>query len=312
MAITWNDLFMTGSIVDLACSRWTARLKITAADLGVRAEDIDAVDKALALGSHRLMPQEAFEAINAAHGKALRKVRYFSLPFGFVSGARYVPEKNLKPLSEALRECKTEFDAAVRALIDNYDAVKTEMLPSIQAALVAAAKTEAAAAAAFERVQAEYPSSQQVAARFNLAWNVYAIQGPRRAGASAALESEGATVRGAVQDMIVALRAEVVELIRKGGKLQERSIASARTMLDHVDAVNVLGDVVLTKQVAVLRDMLNRLEAGAKPTEETIGGIESIKAMLTEDIEAATKAAEQRLAGAGWRKLSPAKASKAA
>ncbi len=306
MALTWNDLFLSGSIVNLTTSNWTGREGITPADLGIEASD--AVDRALSLGNHRLVRAEAFAGIHGAHARARRAIDQHSLPFGFIWGARYVPEAQLASLSKRLRECMADFDREVAAFVTNYENEKAEMLPLIEKALKDAAKTPEAAAAALERLKASYPSPAEVSARFAMRWNIYAIQGARTAGAQAALEEEGATVRMALTEMISGLREEiaqklnsVIALIKKGGKLEKRSIESANAVLDRVDAVNVLGDDLLTKQVRALRSMLAGLQPGEDISEGFIEQLGSIRQALEDDLADAAKAAEEKLTGFGRR-----------
>jgi len=308
MALTWNDLFLSGSIVDLAVSKWRGRVHIKPADLGI--ENSDAVDKALTLGSHRLAPAEAYEKINALGVDAHKTVDRFSLSFGFIRGARYVPQQNLAQLADKLREIRAQWDAAVDEFVANYDGIKAQMLPILEQALRDAAKTPEAARAALERLMGEYPPASVVRERFSLKWNVYAIQGAKREGASAALQTEAEAVKSIVRDMVTDLRnevsgklADVMQLIQKGGKLQPRSVESALAVLDHVDSVNVMGDETLAAQVKALRVALRGLEEGQRVPDATITNLEGIKQTLAADIEDAVKAAERKLTGVGQRKL---------
>jgi len=146
--------------------------------------------------------------------------------------------------------------------------------------------------------------------RFSLKWNVYAIQGAKREGASAALQTEAEAVKSIVRDMVTDLRnevsgklADVMQLIQKGGKLQPRSVESALAVLDHVDSVNVMGDETLAAQVKALRVALRGLEEGQRVPDATITNLEGIKQTLAADIEDAVKAAERKLTGVGQRKL---------
>src|SRR4051812_1170605 len=120
MTLGWNDLFFTGSVVDLAVSVWGARIQIKASDLGI--EDSEEVRKALSLGSHRLVPPESLTAISAAAGKAQRAVDHHSLNFALIRGARYVPDTALPPLLEKLRVAREEFHGAVSAFLETYEA----------------------------------------------------------------------------------------------------------------------------------------------------------------------------------------------
>jgi hypothetical protein len=306
--LTWDDLFIAGSVIDLRTRKWRARAALTPRDLGI--EDTDAVSQALALGAHRLAPNDAFGRVNEIHARARRAVESASVNFSLIVGARYVPEANIAGLAAQLRDCKESFRIAVNDFMASYEEVKRAMLPVLHQALRDAAKTPDAALAAYDRLVAEYPSASEVREKFELAWNIYAIKGPKKEGAQASLQSEAEEVRSAVREMIKELRedvrlklAEVLALIAKGGKLQTRSIQSAMTVLDHIDRTNVFGDEDLRRQVAGLRAALREINTDEDVPETTIAGLESVRTALAQNIEEAVAAAEQKLTGVGRRKL---------
>jgi len=308
MSLTWNDLFLSGSIVDLATSKWRGRVRLQPKDLGI--PDSDAVASALTLGTNRLAPVEAYDEINEIHARARRHVDHHSIPFGFVRGARYVPDRNIAELSALLKSAREDFDRAVEAFVSRYDEIKASQLPIITQALRDAARTTEAADAALARMLDEYPSADDVRKKFNLSWNVYAISGPRVDGAAAAMEDERSSVRSVVRDMIVDLRQEVIDklgdvlsLIQKGGKLQQKSIDSALSVLDHIDRVNVLGDMTLFDHVGKLRTALNGLDSDARVSDAQVTGLQDIRQALSSSIEEAVAAAEAKLSSVGKRKL---------
>lgn len=304
----WNDLFMSGSIVDLTTSIWRARIGLKAVDLGIEySED---VQKALSLGSHRLAPAKAFERIMEPSRAAARAIDYYSLNFGLIRGARYVPDANLPKLLEQLRKYKQDFAAAVDDFVAGYDDMKATMLPIIEKAMIDAAKHPDAAARAFERVQAEYPSAEAVRGKFKLAWSIYAVQGAKSKVAAEAAADETDTIKDVVRDMVTQLRgdmqeklADVLDLINKGGKLQERSIESALAVLDRVDSLNILGDEVLSDQVGALRSALQTVDRGKRVSDDFVVSLEGIKKTLEASVEEAVAAAEQNLTGLGRRKI---------
>lgn len=338
MALTWNDLMLRGSIVTLAISKWPARLRITPMDLGI--DDSKEVDAALVLGSHRLLPREAFAEISAAAGRALKVIHGHSLPFGMMWGARYVPDGNMAKLGEKLKECRAEFYGAVESFITNYEKVKAEQLPIIKKALLDAAQSVAAvaddtgavvvpsrtkeevAAAAYARLCTEYPPADIVRGKFGLSWGIFEIKGARDNGVAVALQDEGVEVKNAIAEMARSLRDEVtgklgtvLGLIQRGGKLQKKSIDAALAVLDHVESVNVLDDEVLAKQVAALRRTMIAIKLDERVPDATVSGLTDIKVALESNLAEAVAAAEEKLAGVGRRKLmvaAPAAADQAA
>lgn len=305
--LNWNALFANGSIVDLHISMWRARLGIKPSDLGI--DDTNAVQKVLSLGCHRLAPSKAFEDINEPAKAAARAIEHYSMNFGLIRGARYVPDTNLPKLLAQLRKLKLQYQEAVNAFMDNYEKMKAEQMPLIRDALRDAAHDKAAADAAFHRIQAEYPEAHEVRAKFGLSWNVYAIQGAKSRAALAAATEEAESVKSIVSSMVSELRSEmnqklesILKITAKGGKLSSKSIESALTMLDRVESLNVLGDQVLSQQISSLRSAFLTMDKG-QVTEDFVMGLNDVQTALEQSVEQAIAEAEANLTGVGKRKL---------
>lgn len=307
-AISWNSLFLTGSIIDTEATRWHARTKIKPADLGI--EDSEEVAKALALGSHRLFPAEAFEEINQIVSQAKRAVEHHSLTFAMIRGARYVPSEQLDQLLVKLRNYRTAHRLAVDQFLRDYDRVKAEMLPVILQALRDAARDSLAVDGAYNRVLAEYPSLQDVRAKFSFRWSIYAVQSSTGSQAAEVAQEESENIKGVVRGMVEQLRtdvadkiAKVMAVIQKGGKLKESSISSAITCLDRVDALNVLGDESLRRQTQALRSALTSIDPNEEVALGTLNQLDTLHGELESGAEEAVRVAEQNLIGLGVRKL---------
>lgn len=307
MGLSWNQLFANGSIVDLNTSIWTAKTKIKPEDLGI--EDTREVQEALALGQHRLAPKYCFEAIREASRGAARAIDNYSLNFAMIKGARYVPDANIETLMNQLIALKLDFTSAVEEFLNKYDEMKAVQLPIIREALKKAAKTELIGAVAYQRIEEEYPSADQVRNKFSLKWSVYAVQGAKSQAALAAITQETHEVRSVVSSMVGQLRKEltdkvtsVLTITNKVGKLTNRSIESAMSVLDKVESLNILEDEVLANQVTRLRETLTSVD----PEEESVGlsaELEGIKNELESSAEQAVIDAEAALTGLGRRKL---------
>lgn len=305
--LNWNALFANGSIVDLGTSMWRARLGIKPSDLGI--DDTNAVQKVLSLGCHRLAPSKAFEDINEPAKAAARAIEHYSMNFGLIRGARYVPDTNLPKLLGQLRKYKQEYQAAVNAFMDNYEEMKAQQMPLIRDALRDAAQTPEAAKIAFQRIQAEYPEAHQVRDKFKLQWNVYAIQGARSRAAMAAATEEQENVKSIVSSMVTELRSEmqdklkkILDIAAKGGRLSTKSIDSALKMLDRIESLNVLGDQVLANQIGSLRSTFLTMDKG-QVTDDFTMGLNSVQEALESSVEQAIAEAEQNLTGVGKRKM---------
>ena len=307
MKLSWNSLFANGSIIDLHTSIWRARTKLKPADLGI--DDSKEVQKALSLGCHRLAPSSAFEEILEPARSAARSIDHFSLNFALIRGAKYVPDSNIELLMQRLSGYKQEFNEAVDRFITNYEEMKEVQLPIIKKALLDAAKTEIAAANAYERIMMEYPTASQVRDRFSLKWSVYAVQGAKSKAALQAISEEADEVKSVVSSMVEQLRKDmktkmesILKTAAKGGRLTDRSIDSALEMLDRVESLNILGDEVLGDQIDALRDALNKVDQ-KKVGKDFIKDLGDMQKQLEESAEQAVKDAEDSLTGLGKRKL---------
>jgi len=307
MSLNLNSLFAMGSIVDLHISMWGARMKIKPQDLGI--EPSEEVNRVFSLGQHRLAPAAAFEKIKTPTNQAKNAIDAYSMNFGMIRGARYVPEVHIEKLMTRLAVYKQAFDEAVDEFIANYQTMRDEQMPVILKALQDATKDEALANAAFARIEAEYPSAEMVREKFGLSWNVYAVQGTRSKAAADMVASETGKVKSIIGEMMGELRKELkekvaglLEIASKGGKLTDASIGSALSLLTKLESMNVLGDPVLAGQITSLRAALtevDKTDVGKKFTR----GLESVQAELSQSVEKAIEAAEAKLTATGRRRI---------
>lgn len=315
MALTWNDLFARGSIVDFNAGQWRARATLKIEDLGI--EGTDEVKKAFSMGCHRLAPKGAFKEINRLINAAYDDVQNFSMPFRLIRGARYVPQDRLPELLGKLEAYKLAFAAEVAAFIAQYEGMKLEMLPVLRTALQSAAKTPEAAATAIARLAQEYPDPREVAARFRLEWNVYAIQGPQNAVAASALAAEESQVREAVHEMVERLRLDLAEKLEtvmaiaaRGGTIPDASIKSARELVARLEGMNILGDRSLADGLKKFRAIIDgAATGGTAPTMAT--DLTALRDEMLNSLAAAKATAEQALVGVGKRRIQTGKAPKA-
>lgn len=309
--LRWDALFLNGSIVSLSIGAWRARAGLKASDLGL--EDSPEVAKALTLPTTRLMPRKAFEDITTESRAANALIDRYTMNFGLIRGARFIPAGQLPRLIAELEVVQGRHRAAADAFIgpdgakfnENRDAI----LPVIRKAIQDAAKTPEAAEAAFQRIQAEYPTASEVREQFQLSWSIYNLSSPKTAATAEAAKQEAEGVKSILGDMVKQLREDVqvrvkelAEIALKGGKLREGSIQATMELLDRVDALNILGDTELSQQTGALR----RLLRGVDPKEVGAGfvaGLSGVQEALSASVQEAVQAAEERLTGVGNRSL---------
>lgn len=304
-ALGWDNLFFSGSIVDLDINIWSARLSVRPADLGI--EDTAAVREALGLGIVRLAPHKAFERLLAIRRAALKDVENSSFNFPFIRGARYVPEAKVEALLAKLEFRQGEFFAAITDFSDRYNFIRAEMIPVIRKALLDAACENIEAS--LTRIEAEYPKN--IVACFGFSWKIYGIGGTKSASASEAIATETEQVKGVIREIVVQLRTEfsekvssIAKIIARGGKIPSTSIESAREVLKRVKEMNVFGDVELNNQVRAFERILALQETGYKADEVNLrSDLDLIRVTIEQSIDDAVRAAEKNLTGLGRRKI---------
>ena len=311
--ITWNDLFTQGTLIDFSVHLWRARLQLKAKDLGI--DETEDVQKAFSFGCHRLAPAESFESINEAVRGWQRDIEEHSLAFPLLQGVRYVPDNQVRILQNKLDLRVRDFNIAVEEFLAQYDSMMNEMLPVLEQALHEAAKTPDAAKTAFSRVCQEYPSRQDVAAKFGLEWNFFTIALPTSDIAAQTAKSAIPQVQKVITSMVEELRkglsekvSNLLSLARKAQNGTSRSKdgfgnKTKQSMLDAIEKVmrlNVLGDPVLTEQTKMLRRLL---ESDGDELATVVQNLNKIKVNLESDVAEAAKAVERKLTGTGNRKI---------
>ena len=209
--LTWNDFFKQGTLIDFGEHIWRARAQLKAKDLGIA--ETSEVKSALSFGCQRLAPPEEFEEINAISRLWKNDIESHSLNFPLLLGVRYVPDSQIAELEEKLSGHRINFEAAVRKFLSRYDMIKTGMLPTLEQALLQAAKTPEAAALAFDKVRAAYPSVESIAEKFSLTWNFFTIQVPLSDDAKKVSMDADPQINLILFSMVYQLRSELTEKI---------------------------------------------------------------------------------------------------
>lgn len=310
--LRWNDLFLQGSIINLSVSRWRANMRLLPEDLGLTNDQAKTLKRGVSLGVIRLASKEISVPPLSMERKAKDIIDMNSIAFPMIKGARFVPEDKIQAVLDQLDQVKRDFAERVSALVDpaNFEEMKTEAMPIIKKSINELVKTPEHAESAYERVLRQYPTAGQVRQKFAMTWSVYSLSGTN--GNDELLKGEAESVRGVVKNMIQKLRTEIKEklttimdIAASGGKLTDRSIASAEAVLDRIDQMNFLGDPTLTAQIRSMRSILKNVRtAEGKVGTTSIDGLNGIKKELDKSVEDAVRAAEEKLTGMGRRKLS--------
>lgn len=306
--LTWDDIFVMGSVVDTKISVWSARMKLKAEDLGLEGDDD--VRQALSLGCHRLVQHERLKPITEIAQAVEATVDANSLRFPMIQGSKFVPSESMRSLTRKLEEYKSEFDRRVGEFLADYEIAKAEMLPVIQAALLKAAKDPESAERAYSRVVSEYPTREEVRGKFGISWSVYALTAPKTNAAANVAGEVANGVSQVVGSFITQLRSDVAERLQEvqqlavqgQGKLNKKTIDHTLEVLDRADSLNIMQDYQLTSQIRAVRSLLVNLDRSNVERGFTEQITQASQA-LQQDIAAAQKTAEDRLTGLGQRKI---------
>lgn len=312
MSLTWNDLFQQGTLIDFSEHIWRARAQLKASDLGI--VETSEVKTALSFGCQRLAPAEEFEEINSISRLWKNDIEFHSLNFPLLFGVRYVPDAQVAELEGKLSGHRVNFEAAVRKFLSRYEEIKAGMLPILEQALLQAAKTPEAAALAFDKVQAAYPSIEVIESKFSLEWNFFTVQLPLSEAAKEVAQDTAPQIKRVLSSMVNQLRTDLTEkitsLLAIGDNIQQssretfssKSISAAMSLLDRVDQLNILKDDTLQEQVEILRNSLAAAKDG-RPVGAIMTDLSNAKRSLEEDLEGAVQVAQDKLTQFAQRKI---------
>jgi len=308
--LCWEQLFESGSVIDLDTAIWTAKVGIEESDFGT---DSPEVRKVMALGTHRLIPKDAFTELRELRGEAKRAIENASMTFPFVKGARFTPAPKVDALIATLRDIQRRFMEAAVRFKKVYGEKRKEQEPHIKKALQDIARTPDAAESAYRRLMAEYPPEDAILRKFYMRWTVYAIQAPKVSAAAQTMKEETETVKAVVKEMILQLRDEVMErvaaltrILSGGGTVSSTTVTATREVLARVRDMNVFGDAELEAAVGNLSRLLTTLEADgkdAKVVDGVVGELDAVMLGIKKSEEQAMKDAVATLTGVGRRKI---------
>ncbi len=304
--LKWNDLFLKGTIINLHCSIWRARLMLRPEDLGI--EKSINIKEAFSFGCTRLAKKSAFDHIYEIERQVKSELFNNSIVFPLIKGARYVPEKKFKELAARMDFFKKAFNDEVDSFLERYQQEKDKMLPTIQEALIQAAKTTEDAEKAYQRVLDCYPGAGEVRYKFDLSWSVFSITASNTDLAEIS-EKESEEVKAVIRDMIVQLRDKlsdrtksILKLVDAGGKLNKRTLDSSFQLISRLRDLNITKDETLEKQLKLLEKALKAVDKDSVD-DKFIAGLQHVQDGLKSSIDDAVKAAEQELTKMGRRKI---------
>ncbi len=286
----WETLFDVGSLIDLDISWWRGQRKLIADDLGLELGP--AAERVFSLGRKRLVPKEKMIAFQKVEHAARKAVDEASLPFP-LAGARFIPTDRVSELEAGIVALRSEFEDSARQFAFEYPQLRDEVRPLLVDAAdevwraIANGNGNGAERDAFEqqflrRIESAYPDPRDLSRKFRFKWRLFAITAPRNGTLTeeTAIEAterarvrdsvrqrvttqEEAEVREVIAAMATDLREQllgpisfVLEKVRKGESVNERSLSNLRRVCERVRGLNFLGDASLDEALQELQGSL--------------------------------------------------------
>ena len=270
MALTWNDLFSCGTLIDTDISQHRFQVKILPEDVGMT--DVDgSLKKAVDMGHKKLISNEKLQPISSIIYHAKREVDSNSIDFPLVRGAKFIPMGLRDSLIEKLRGYKVAFESAVEVLISDYEANKAEQLPIIRAALEKYTESKPNQAEiveqALQRINNRYPTAAEIRSKFGFVWKAFSISAPINQETAEALAEESNSVKEVVNNMVSRLRKELMEKIQqvldvasRNDSIGEKTVDSVNELCEKLTKLNVLQDEGMVSAITALKSIMNSTE----------------------------------------------------
>ena len=305
-ALTWADLFVNGSLIDLDISTWDGLVRGLPEDLGIA--QTDELKDAMTFGHERLVPSTALQGIRDAASRARRIVEGHTIPFDLVPGSRFSPRSLRQPLLDALAKVRTEFQLAVNLFLEKYESYRLEHRDTLHKALLQASKRQDVADAALARIVALYPTMETLRVSFNMTWNLFSIAAPRDGADGAEQASQIAAEIGHMVDktreQLTTKVGEIMALATRGGRITEKTYNSALRFCERVERLNIFCDVGLQHAVARVRSAIESAKGTQEPGPALTAGLDTVQGELSKSREAAINNAAATLAGQSVRRFS--------
>lgn len=233
---------------------------------------------AIIRASKQLLQGVEIENLNAVTREFKKWLSFRQLDCSILRGGMYlVPIAYVQAIDERFRLFKENRKLAVRALLENYDRLKTEARARFFAAELGELWNEA-----------DYPSKGDLARAFSVSGRWLAFDAPTALQsvkseiwreAERTLQIQLAEAVGETRDALRGSFAEYVDWLivcltpgqdGKKRNVTESKIAQFREFLSTVDTLNLTGDADLTKLVSQARDVLEGLDLKSIRKDEGI------------------------------------------
>lgn len=279
-----KNVFTDGILMSVTVRFWSGGVMLTPEDMGLKPEDLS---DAFKLGKKMLVPESVIREFRTVENQARRVVKENSFDFP-IGSASFVPKSKIEKVLEQLRLCQRDYNILINSLVDNYDDYKTQMLPIYKEAAKIAfmkqlptgiqefnlddrtAQENAFVNKFMRKIEALYPTTDSLRARFSLSWDLYEL------GLASGIANEEYRIAARekigkfFEDVVSTLRQDTLEICNRiieninGGKIiKTRTLRSLRETIDKIQELNFVGDTKIEEQLNLLRaEFLNVHEDG--------------------------------------------------
>jgi hypothetical protein len=248
-------LFDDGTLIDLDIRHWSGQKKLKAEDLGI---DIDEVPDIFSLGRKYLVSKESINLFSTMDARARCLVESMSFPFP-VGSTRFVPNNVLLDLIDRLDRAKEEYYQEAEAFINNYSVQRSEMRMKYSRY--------------WNSLEPYYPSASGLREKFSFDFNIFVMDSPKAFKATTRRKMKAqeealqiyrtklnAQMETFADDVVRQLRSDaaslcnnIVEKIKTGQAVTERSMNTLRKAVEKFSKLNFVGDERVETMLQQLR-----------------------------------------------------------
>lgn len=287
--LDWRAMLESGAIVTLKVSRYRGVMALSAADLGLDAEEMKQVNEIVSLGHRLLLPASVLDKFNSIETRARQIVRSHTLLTQF---GLFVTPSAWGKLAQSIAPFKDKFDAAVDRLLveldDHRAAMRVEYTKLADQVVVRLQRANQYVPYDFERnfvdrCMEAFPETEALRAKFSfnlslsfvpLSYDAQAAS-PTYAAASddllalrrQVLEEQNNTRQTLINEFLSNVQSEVFTLINESmsdvlaaidnnnGALAGRSSVQLRNLVERLNDLNFWND----PRVDLMREKITEL-----------------------------------------------------
>ena len=268
------NIFEEGILVDTNISRWGAKQKLRADDLGLDGKELPDI---FYLGHKKMIHHSNFKEINTVANEANIYLNQHSIPFP-IHGVKFLPKSMVTDVIEKLNEFKFRYDELVNDFVDNkYDLAVKEIKKEFPDE--------------WNTMKYNYPTKSQLKNKFSFDYQVYQLT----------LPNEKAGILS--KDEIIAQRKKINVQVEEFAVIifKQNSIDNILDMCDRFqDGLNFLNDKSVTKVIKELKVMFKNTDANDIRSDSKL--MKTIEGQLSTVVKKMTDVNDYKIAVTSYKR----------